>query len=166
MKVKQLFAALAASTLLVAGCSSGQDLPEKVDGAPDLEISESSEGALKDFVEEYGFQIDNPTESVNDFALFTPDEMMLVLYGSSSCPPDPTGVIREYDEENEVTSSILLTASHYDGACTADYAPHFYTVEPSRESSYSKELTMAVTFANPDKETEVVVIPAPPAPEE
>lgn len=160
--VRRCLAAAGVSTLMLLTACSGEGEP--VDVTEDIPVSTVTKEDLEAFTNENQMDISEQVSRMDNFAILAPSTMFMVLYGSSSCPPDPTAKATSMDEDGVVIQQVRLSAEYYDGACTADYAPHFYQMNVPEGYGLDKELTVVLGYEQQEGRTyqvEVTPIPEP-----
>lgn len=157
--MKKIFASLSAAGLLLLTACGNSSTPVEGDVEyPDEEITGSvsavDESKYQRAAQEAGV-VEVP--SFEDHAVVFDDDLYLMAYGSSSCPPNPS--LESFDTQDDLITHMVLAGEDYsDVMCTMDMAPHAYIIEFSGAAVSS---AVSVEFAHPLSEsaTEIPVYP-------
>jgi hypothetical protein len=112
--------------MMLAACTSTPEdainLPEKIEGqvVNELKITPSN-------AEEFSAVGTIDQNLGNASAIDADGDVLLVLHGSSTCPPDPsvTAVGNNNDEE---INRIDIATKESEGICTKDYVPAYFKI--------------------------------------
>lgn len=158
--VRHCLAAAVVSTLMLLTACSGEGEP--VDVTEDIPVITVTKEDFEAFANENQMDVSEQVSGMDNFAILAPSTMFMVLYGSSSCPPDPTAKATSMDEDEVIIQQVRLSAKYYDGACTADYAPHLYQMTLPEGYGLDKDLTVVLSYEQQEGRTyEVPVTPVP-----
>ena len=103
--------------------------------------------------------VEEARDNWEDMVLFSDNEAVMVMYGSSSCPPNPDILVKESKLEDGqilVTDIVLEMEDYRDrGVCTADLGPHFTAIEESPQFSISPDLSVTAKHPHSDETSKI-----------